>query len=109
MAQPSLAQINKQIEALQAQAATLRAEQQGKAIEKAKALIAEYELTPEMLFGRKRITLKRRTAKADAPAAIPSGKFKDPETGKVWAGRGKRPGWLRERIEAGEDVSQYLA
>lgn len=37
--------------------------------------------------------------KAKSPA-----KYRDPETGKEWSGRGRRPDWIKA---AGDDLSQF--
>lgn len=38
-------------------------------------------------------------ARAKAPA-----KYRDPDTGKEWSGRGRRPAWIKT---AGDDLSKY--
>lgn len=34
-------------------------------------------------------------------------KYRDPETGETWAGRGRMANWLRRRIEAGADLEDF--
>jgi DNA-binding protein H-NS len=34
-------------------------------------------------------------------------KFRDPETGETWAGRGARPRWLVARLKAGKKLSDF--
>jgi DNA repair protein RadC len=34
-------------------------------------------------------------------------KYRDPETGETWAGRGRLAGWLRRRIEAGAQLEDF--
>ncbi|QRR07558.1 H-NS histone family protein [Burkholderia sp. MS455] len=49
--------------------------------------IAEYNITPEQLFGRRR-------AAASATRAPVAPKYQDPKTGTTWSGRGKPPQWI---------------
>jgi DNA-binding protein H-NS len=35
-------------------------------------------------------------------------KYRNPETGETWAGRGVQPKWLRKAIEAGHTLEQFL-
>lgn len=35
-------------------------------------------------------------------------KYKDPESGQTWAGRGLQPRWLREAIASGKSASDFL-
>ncbi|MCQ4437586.1 H-NS histone family protein, partial [Clostridioides difficile] len=57
--------------------------------------IAEYGITSEQLFGR------RRAAVSGARTPI-APKYQDPKSGATWSGRGKAPGWIagkkRERF-----------
>lgn len=66
------------------------------AIEKARALVAEFSLTPKEVFstGRARgVTLGSKVA----------AKYRDPNTGKTWTGRGKAPKWIE-----GQDRAQFV-
>ncbi len=49
--------------------------------------VAEYELTPEQIFGR--VGSRNIRRKVVAP------KYQDPNTGATWSGRGREPGWIR--------------
>ena len=71
--------------------AELKEEQRQAALEAFESIAGEYGMTPEEVLG-----VKRRAAKAAAKA-----KYRDPETGKTWSGRGRRPAWVTEetRIE----------
>jgi DNA-binding protein H-NS len=55
--------------------------------------IAAFGFTPEDLFGTRR---KSRGASSTAP------RFRHPETGETWGGRGPRPRWLK-----GKDPEQF--
>lgn len=42
-------------------------------------------------------------------AAVSTPKYRDPEKPEnTWAGRGKQPLWLKEKIEAGENLEDFL-
>lgn len=35
-------------------------------------------------------------------------KYRDPDTGQTWAGRGKFPVWLRQRLDHGARIEDFL-
>lgn len=43
------------------------------------------------------------------PAKIAAVKYRDPETGETWSGRGRMAKWLAERIKAGDRLGDFLA
>jgi len=57
----------------------------------------EEKLSPEHL---------RRDKKATRAKAVP--KYRDPQTGATWAGRGVQPRWMRKAIEAGQRRDDFL-
>ncbi|MGY4730702.1 H-NS histone family protein [Burkholderia pyrrocinia] len=59
-------------------------------IQEVRARVAEYDLTPEQIFGRKRGQGKART-----PSSAIAQKYRDPKTGATWSGRGREPGWIK--------------
>jgi DNA-binding protein H-NS len=100
MANTSYSQIQKQIEALQMQAAKLRVEEVAGVVAKIKEAISVYGLTRQDLFGA-------GTPKAKAPGRKANGvKYADGKGGE-WGGRGKRPGWLREALAAGRSLQDF--
>lgn len=34
-------------------------------------------------------------------------KFRNPGTGELWAGRGKKPRWLQEKLDAGANIEEF--
>jgi DNA-binding protein H-NS len=52
--------------------------------------VAEYGLTPEQVFGRK------RGLRAPSTAGLPP-KYRDPQTGATWSGRGRTPNWIKDK------------
>ena len=81
---------------LDAQIAEARQRELANAIAQARALIAEFQLTPEDLFS----STKPRNANAGQKVAA---KYRNPTTGETWTGRGKAPKWI-----ADQDRSQFL-
>lgn len=112
------AQIQKQIEQLQKQADALRSEEVTGVIERIKQAIAAYDLTADQLgFGSAQgSTSKGATSPTTKPATKTQAKtkskgngkamFRDKD-GKMWVGRGPRPLWLREALQAGHDLNEY--
>ncbi|GHC88156.1 H-NS histone [Pseudorhodoferax aquiterrae] len=58
------------------------------AIEQARAIVSEFELTQDQVFGRTRASVAG--TKVDA-------KYRDPASGATWTGRGKAPRWIADR------------
>lgn len=76
-------------------AAALSAEKSG-AVEKVRALVTEFGLTQEDVFGG---AAKRGPKTAGSKVAA---KYRDPATGATWTGRGKPPKWI-----AGQDRAAF--
>lgn len=52
--------------------------------------------------------LKRAKAKPAAKAARPNAaRYRDPDTGSTWSGRGLRPAWLRAKLAAGAHLADF--
>lgn len=107
------AQLQAQIAKLQTEAETLRKSELAEVIAKIRVAIAAYSITPEDLFGgksKKSLTPKSVAAPTPAPKSQSTGdrtaKFAD-GTGNTWVGRGPRPVWLREALEAGKSLSDF--
>lgn len=65
-------------------------------VQKVRALVAEYELTPQDVFPG------RRAGKTATGSKVPP-KYRDPATGLTWTGRGKPPRWIE-----GKDREPFL-
>ena len=118
---PTLAALNGQIAALQAQADALRKKEVAEVVAKIKDAIAHYGLTAGDLG---LATVARKNAKTPAanggkPASkrrkkggpMPSAravKFKD-DQGNTWGGMGKRPTWFKAALAAGKTPEDLLA
>jgi len=103
----TLAQLQKQIESLSAEAEKLRRQEMGEVIERIKLAISTYGLTAADLG----FTAGPRNAPAK-PAATnrkPGGaKYRD-DAGNSWSGRGPRPQWLRNALATGQALEDFLA
>lgn len=88
-------ELKAQAEALAQQAEEARLAELESIIATMREQIAEYGITSDQLFGR------RRASGTKASGPLPP-KYRDPKTGATWSGRGKAPGWIagkkRERF-----------
>ncbi|CAM2198534.1 DNA-binding protein Bv3F (plasmid) [Paraburkholderia kururiensis] len=92
----SYRELLKQREDLQKQIEEAQEQEVAAAIEKVRAIISEYSLTPEQVFAR---TRGRRGPKPGATAP----KYRDPVSGATWSGMGREPGWIK-----GQPREQFL-
>ena len=93
-----LSELIAQQEALSKQIDELRKQERAEGINKAKALIAEHELTEQDLFGSTGAVKKVKTV-----GKVVAAKYRDPDSGKEWSGRGLPPKWIK-----GKDMTQFL-
>ncbi|KWN83019.1 H-NS family nucleoid-associated regulatory protein [Burkholderia stagnalis] len=88
-------ELKAQAAALAQQAEEARLAELENIITKMREQIAEYGITADQLFGRRRVSV------VSARVPLPP-KYRDPKTGATWSGRGKAPGWIagkkRERF-----------
>lgn len=107
------ADIQKEITALQKAAETLRQKEIAGVIERIKVAIATYQLTASDLglAGRAASApkaAKTRGRKAGAKSASVA-MYKDPDSGKTWSGRGRRPDWFTKALAAGKKAEELRA
>lgn len=79
----SLQELIAQKEALELQIAQLKKAERADALQNARNLVETYDLTLDELFGK-----QKSSGKAVAV------KYRNPETGETWTGRGRAPRWL---------------
>ena len=111
----SYLQIVKQIEVLKIEAEKLRKQEVDGVVKRIREAIEHYGLTAADLgLGIRVASSKlapvpakklRGKGKAAKPVAIV--KFRD-EAGNTWGGRGKRPQWLRDALNSGKQLSDFL-
>lgn len=107
------AQIVKQIEVLKADAEKVRRKEVDGVIARIREAIEVYDLSASDLGfgaaaakGPRKVAepKKRRGTKAAKAAAVV--KFRN-DSGGTWAGRGKRPQWLRDALSAGKTLQDF--
>ncbi|MDN7880053.1 H-NS histone family protein [Burkholderia aenigmatica] len=87
MTKKTYSDVKAQIEALQVEADALRAQEVETVLADVKAKVAEYGLTEQDVFGKKRAgSAKAKTASAP--------RYRDPKTGATWSGKGRAPSWI---------------
>jgi DNA-binding protein H-NS len=110
MATKSLRDIEQQIASLNRQAAEMRANEVATLIPKIREAIDVYGLTAQDLFGKSSKTFKAAQApKVKATNGKAQGKrakYRDPESGATWTGKGRRPGWFVAALSAGKTAEQ---
>jgi len=94
--------LQKQIEALQVEAAKILSDEKAGKIAEVKAIIQTYSLTPQELFGRGGSWKGKSPVrgKSSAPAYGDS-------NGNTWGGRGPRPQWLRDALNNGSNLEDF--
>ena len=90
------AELNKEID-------SLSREQRGTAIAQVKMLMHDRGLTLADLASKSSVSAKKSSAKGAKVAA----KYRDPDSGTTWSGRGLKPKWLRAAIEGGKKVEDF--
>jgi DNA-binding protein H-NS len=93
----TLQQLLEQKAAIEQKIAAAREQAIHDAVARARAIIDEFGLTAEDLFGGKRT---RKSSNAGTKVAA---KYRDPATGQTWTGRGRTPKWME-----GKDRNAYL-
>ncbi|MPT06046.1 MAG: H-NS histone family protein [Delftia sp.] len=79
---------------LEARIAEVMKTEKAGAVAEARALIQQYQLTQQDVFP---------TSGFKAKGSVGAPKFRDPETGATWTGRGKPPNWI-----SGKDRASFL-
>lgn len=90
--------------ALDKQIIETQRQERADAIARVKALMAEYGLTAADLSTRSAAAPARPTATAGRKVAP---KYRDPETGETWTGRGLQPKWLKAALAAGRKLEDF--
>ena len=85
-----------------------RTKQQGRtdAIEKIRALMAEYGLSVADLAGKAGKASRGKSSKSKTTAKVPA-KYRDSSTGDTWSGRGLQPRWLKAALATGRKLDEF--
>lgn len=106
------AKIHKEIEKLRKQAQALQQKKRKPVIQSIIRSMKEYEITPDEIataFGKTTATKGRAAKKAGTGSRGPvPAKYKNPETGATWTGRGKPPRWVVDAEAAGKSRTDFL-
>lgn len=102
-----LVQINQRIETLRRKAKALQAKRRPKAIAAIVRQMAELDIQPEELAAAMRAQERRKGSASRKTAVQP--KYRHPDTGATWSGRGRTPRWLLESADAvGKSRDEFL-
>lgn len=105
--------IEKEILKLQKQAQALQIKQRGPVMTSIIRSMREYDITPEDIaeaFNKKAAGPGNRktTAKPAAAKRPVAPKYRHPETGATWTGRGKAPRWVTAAEAEGKSRNDFL-
>jgi DNA-binding protein H-NS len=95
--------LQKQIEALQAEAAKIRESEKSQMLAQVKEVIETYGLTPQEVFGRRGAWKAKAPGRTKSSAAPAYGDA----NGNTWGGRGPRPQWLRDALNGGAQLADF--
>lgn len=104
MAQDTLNQLLAQKAALERQIAEFQREQRSEAINKVKALMAEYGLTLADIGAARPAAAPKKSSGGGGKVAA---KYRNPATGDTWSGRGLKPKWLTAALAGGAQLSDF--
>lgn len=108
----TLQELLAQREELEKQISSTQNAERSDAITKVKALMAEYNLSIEDLQKTTRGPRKDEqhadlSARGSKKGSTVAPKYKDPESGATWSGRGLKPKWLQAAIASGKEVADF--
>ena len=98
----TLKELLAQREAIEQQIEQTKKQERGDAINKVRALMAEYGLTVADIGGRP--AAKARSAGGTGKVAA---KYRNASTGDSWSGRGLQPRWLKAALASGKKLSDF--
>jgi len=105
------AQIQRQIDTLKREADKLRRKEIEGVIGRIKEAVRVYGLTAGDLglggtSGAKRAPIAKRSRRKSKTKYSPTVKYRD-SSGNTWVGRGPRPQWLRDALNAGKSLQDF--
>jgi DNA-binding protein H-NS len=100
----TLQELMAQKEALEQQIEQTKKQERGEAIEKVRALMAEYGLTVADLGNRPPAGKAKRAKSSGNKVAV---KYRNASTGESWSGRGLQPRWLKAALASGRKLSDF--
>jgi DNA-binding protein H-NS len=100
MSKNSLSDLLAQKAALDKQIAEMQREARTEAIQKVRAMMAEYGLSMADIGNRGVVSPKKASTKVAA-------KYRNAATGDSWSGRGLKPKWLSAALASGRALSEF--
>ncbi len=95
----SYQEILSQIEDLKRKAEDVRQQEMAGAIAEIKRIMAQFGISSDDLgFSNRAVTVKGKSR------GLVAAKYRDPNSGKTWTGRGRRPGWVVELESQGKSL-----
>jgi DNA-binding protein H-NS len=74
------------------------------AIARVRELMSQYGLSAADIVGRP-AAAARRTGASDTRKVAP--KYRNPDTGETWSGRGLQPKWLKAALASGKKIDDF--
>jgi DNA-binding protein H-NS len=96
----TLKELLAQKEAIEQEIEHTKKQERGDAVNKVRALMAEYGLTVADIGG------KAAKAKSGGGGKVPA-KYRNTSTGDSWSGRGLQPRWLKAALASGKKLSDF--
>ncbi len=97
---------------LDAEISRVRSTERAEAVARIKDIMRTYDLTVQDLGKLVRLPGgAARTANSTSPLTGSKApiKYRDPQTGATWSGRGLMPNWLKARVNEGATKEQFAA
>lgn len=103
------AQLIDQVAELDKKIAQVRDEQRSVIISEIRALMSKAGLTMADIIGTAPNAAPRtkRAASAEKSPSKVAAKYRDPESGNTWSGRGLKPRWLAGALAAGKTIEDF--
>ena len=79
----------------------MRSEERAGVIEEICQKMSDYQITLDDIGG------KAKGRKAKGSGVSVAAKYRDPDTGKEWSGRGKPPNWIRDAANRDKFLIRY--
>ena len=100
----TLQELMAQRETLERQIEQTKKQERGEAIERVRALMAEYGLTVADLGSR---PSSGKAKKAKSSGNKVAAKYRNTSTDETWSGRGLQPRWLKAALASGRKLSDF--
>jgi DNA-binding protein H-NS len=102
----NLADLIAQKAALEQKIAEARRAERAGAIAQIQSLMAAHGLTLADLAGKASAAAPAKEGGARKGSKVPA-KYRDPDTGTTWSGRGLHPKWLQAALKSGRKLSDF--